>query len=135
MCAGEQTAATLDAILATSMPKVIGITTLGVRSMKNFKFAYALVAALALSTMVGCAMGPKQESAARYIDDTVITTGVKTAILNEPTLKVAEINVETYDGVVQLSGFVAQTNDIVTANKVTQGVKGVKSIRNSIRLK
>ncbi len=103
--------------------------------MKNFKFAYALVAALALSTMVGCAMGPKQESATRYIDDTVITTGVKTAILNEPTLKVAEINVETYDGVVQLSGFVAQTNDIVTANKVTQGVKGVKSIRNSIRLK
>ena len=103
--------------------------------MKNFKFASTLVAVLALSTMAGCAMESKQESAARYVDDTVITTSVKTAILNEPTLKVAEINVETYNGVVQLSGFVAQTNDIVTANKVAQGVNGVKSIKNSIRLK
>ncbi len=103
--------------------------------MKNFKFASILVAALALSTMAGCVMGPKQESAARYIDDTVITTSVKTAILNEPTLKVAEINVETYNGVVQLSGFVSKTDDIVTANKVAQGVNGVKSIKNSIRLK
>ncbi len=103
--------------------------------MKNFKFASTLVATLVLSTMVGCVMGPKQESAARYIDDTVITTGVKTAILNEPTLKVAEINVETYKGVVQLSGFVARPDDIVTATKVTQGVKGVQLIKNDIRLK
>jgi osmotically-inducible protein OsmY len=103
--------------------------------MKNFKFASTLVAALVLSTMVGCVMGPKQESAARYIDDTVITTGVKTAILNEPTLKVAEINVETYKGVVQLSGFVARPADIITATTVTQGVKGVQSIKNDIRLK
>jgi osmotically-inducible protein OsmY len=117
------------------MPTVIGVTTRGVRSMKKLTFASTLVAVLALSTMAGCAMGPKQESATRYIDDTVITTSVKTAILNEPTLKVAEINVETYNGVVQLTGFVAQTNDIVTANKVAQGVKGVKSIKNSIRLK
>jgi osmotically-inducible protein OsmY len=103
--------------------------------MKKLTFASTLVAVLALGTMAGCVMGPKQESAARYIDDTVITTSVKTAILNEPTLKVAEINVETYKGIVQLSGFVTKTNDIVMASKVAQGVNGVKSIKNSIRLK
>ena len=103
--------------------------------MKNVKFASTLVAVLMLGTMAGCVMGPKQEAAARYIDDSVITTGVKAAILNQPNLKVAEINVETYKGVVQLSGFVAQPADIAAAATAAQGVNGVKSVKNDIRLK
>ena len=103
--------------------------------MKNLKIVSALIAALMLTTVVGCASSAKQESAGQYVDDTVITTSVKAAILNEPTLKVAEINVETFKGVVQLSGFVRSQDNITTAINVTRGVNGVKSVKNDMRLK
>ena len=60
-----------------------------------------------MATALGCASTAKQEGTGEYVDDTVITGKVKTAIFNEPTLKSAEINVETFKGVVQLSGFVS----------------------------
>lgn len=103
--------------------------------MKNLKIATTLIAALMLTTVVGCASTAKQESTGQYVDDTVITTGVKAAILNEPTLKVAEINVETFKGVVQLSGFVRSQENITTAINVARGVNGVKSVKNDMRLK
>ena len=85
--------------------------------------------------LAGCASTAKQEGTAEYVDDTVLTTKVKTAILAEPTLKSAEINVETFKGVVQLSGFVASDDSAKKAQEVAQGVKGVKSVKNSIRMK
>ncbi len=103
--------------------------------MKKMTIASTLVASVMLIAMAGCALGPKQERATNYIDDTVITTSVKSAIYKEPTLKVAEINVETDKGVVQLSGFVARAEDVTKAAAVASGVDGVKSIRNDIRLK
>jgi osmotically-inducible protein OsmY len=103
--------------------------------MKNFKIASTLVAALMLSTIVGCASTAKQESAGQYIDDSAITTGVKAAILNAPTLKVSEINVETFKGTVQLSGFVSSAENIATASSVARSVNGVKSVKNDLRLK
>jgi osmotically-inducible protein OsmY len=103
--------------------------------MKNLKFAATLLAALMLTQVVGCANMNKQESVGEYIDDTGITAGVKAAILNEPTLKVSEINVETYKGVVQLSGFVSSADSVATASSVARSVKGVKSVKNDIRLK
>ncbi|HEY0841870.1 BON domain-containing protein [Methylotenera sp.] len=78
---------------------------------------------------------PKHESTGEYLDDTVITTKVKAAVLNEPSLKSAEINVETYKGVVQLSGFVNSAEDIDKAIEVARGVKGVASVKNDMRLK
>ena len=60
---------------------------------------------------------------------------MKAAILNEPGLKVAEINVETFKGVVQLSGFVNSRDDIDKAVKVARAVSGVKSVTNSMQLK
>ena len=57
------------------------------------------------------------------------------AIFNEPTLKVTEINVETYKGVVQLSGFVRSQSDVNRAEEVARGVKGVKSVKNDMRVK
>ena len=60
---------------------------------------------------------------------------MKAAIFNEPTLKSAEINVETFKGVVQLSGFVKTRADIDKAAVVTRGVSGVKSVKNDMRLK
>lgn len=103
--------------------------------MKNLKIVTTLIAALMLTSVVGCVTTTKHETTGQYIDDTVITTNVKAAILNEPSLKVAEINVETFKGAVQLSGFVTSKENIVTAVNVTRAVKGVTSVKNDMRLK
>ena len=91
--------------------------------------------AVLLVTTVGCASTAKQEGSGEYVDDTVITTKVKTAILNEPKLKTLEINVETFKGVVQLSGFVSSQAMINKAIQVTRTVKGVVSVKNDMRIK
>jgi osmotically-inducible protein OsmY len=105
--------------------------------MKNTKFAATLIAALMMTTVVGCAStsGDKHETPGQYIDDAAVTTGVKAAIVKEPSLKVSEINVETYKGVVQLSGFVSSAENIATATTVARSVNGVKSVKNDLRLK
>ena len=74
-----------------------------------------LVVAMLLALFAGCASTESSSGTGEYIDDTVITAKVKAAIFNETTLKSAEINVETYKGVVQLSGFVNSQADINTA--------------------
>ncbi len=94
-----------------------------------------IVGALCMAIALGCASTAKQEGTGEYVDDTVITTKVKAAVLNEPTLKSAEINVETFKGVVQLSGFVNSRGDITKAVEVARGVPGVKSVKNDMRLK
>jgi osmotically-inducible protein OsmY len=88
-----------------------------------------------VATTLGCASTAKQEATGEYMDDTVITGKVKTAIFNEPTLKSAEINVETFKGVVQLSGFVSSATAENTAVVVARRVEGVKSVKNDMRLK
>jgi len=90
---------------------------------------------LFLAMALGCASTAKQEGTGEYVDDTVITGKVKAAILNEPTLKSAEINVETFKGVVQLSGFVSSAANQATAVQVARTVGGVKSVKNDMRLK
>ena len=77
----------------------------------------------------------KKETAGEYAGDAVITTKVKAAVLKEPSLKSAEINVETLRGVVQLSGFVRSSADIDKAVAVARGVNGVKSVKNDMILK
>lgn len=103
--------------------------------MKNFKRISAVVAAFFLVMTIGCASTAKQEGMGEYVDDTVITTKTKAAIFNDPTLKSAEINVETFKGVVQLSGFVNSQADINRAVSVTRGIAGVTSVKNDMRLK
>jgi len=99
------------------------------------KFITAVFLAVSLGTVIGCASTSTQEGTGEYVDDAVITTKVKAAIFNEPTLKSAEINVETFKGVVQLSGFVNSQADINKAVEVTRSVKGVTSVKNYMRLK
>ncbi len=77
----------------------------------------------------------KKETPGEYFDDGVITTKVKAAVLEEPSLKSAEINVETFKGAVQLTGFVRSRADINKAVEVAKGVKGVKSVKNAMILK
>lgn len=91
--------------------------------------------ALALASALGCASTATQEGTGEYVDDTVITAKVKSAILGEPTLKSAEINVETFKGVVQLSGFVNSRHDINKAVELARSVKGVTSVKNDMRVK
>jgi hyperosmotically inducible protein len=104
--------------------------------MKQFgKILSAVFLAAALATTVGCASTSTKEGTGEYVDDTVVTTKVKTAIFNEPTLKSAEINVETFKGVVQLSGFVNSQADVNKAVAVARGVPGVQSVKNDMRVK
>lgn len=102
------------------------------------KFNKVLTAAFlaaTLVTVVGCAPTSKTQGTGEYVDDAVITTKVKAAIFNEPSLKSAEINVETFKGVVQLSGFVNSQADINKAASLARSVNGVTSVKNDMRLK
>lgn len=83
----------------------------------------------------GCSSTPKSESVGQYVDSSVLTTRVKAAIFNEPTLKSSEINVETYKGEVQLSGFVTSQEQIQKAVEVTKGIQGVTGVKNNMIVK
>lgn len=95
----------------------------------------AFFLAVLLMSMLGCASTPQREGTGEYIDDSVITTKVKAAIFNEPSLKVFQINVETFRGRVQLSGFVSTQDNINRAVEVARFVGGVKSVANDMRLR
>ena len=103
--------------------------------MKQPKIVVAILTMFFLTIFLGCASTSKQEGTGEYVDDTVITAKVKAAILGDSTLKSSEINVETFKGVVQLSGFVSSSADIPKVIDTARNVKGVKSVKNDIRLK
>jgi osmotically-inducible protein OsmY len=103
--------------------------------MKQVRYLSAFFLAVLLTTVIGCAPTSTREGTGEYLDDSVITTKVKAAIFNEPSLKSAEINVETFRGVVQLSGFVSSQADITKAIEVARGVEGVKLVKDDMRLK
>lgn len=97
--------------------------------------ARLLAAATALALLGACAATRTQEGTGEYVDDTVITTKVKAAILGDATLKSTEINVETFKGRVQLSGFVSSRPEMDTAVKVARNIKGVSGVSNDMRMK
>ena len=99
-------------------------------SMIRNVFAVLLIAAL-----VACASTPKQESTGEYIDDSAITTKVKADLLADNILKGFEISVETYKGIVQLSGFVDTASTKERATEIARKVAGVKEVRNNLIVK
>lgn len=100
------------------------------------KYLSAFFLAIALVSVVGCASTSSKEGTGEYVDDSVITAKVKAAIFDEATLKsAAEINVETFKGVVQLSGFVSTRAAENKAVEIARSVKGVKSVKNDMRIK
>src|SRR6202165_6102907 len=101
--------------------------------MTLLKRFFAIFIAASMLFAIGCASTSTQESTGEYFDDTTITAKVKTAIFNEPSLKVAQIKVETYKAVVQLSGFVDSIADINTAGSVGLSVRGGVAGRDGIR--
>lgn len=103
--------------------------------MKMLKFLANFSLVILLAALLGCASTTKQEGTGEYFDDSVLTTKVKAEIFNDPNLKSSEINVESFKGVVQLSGFVNSQADINQAIQVAKGVKGVNSVKNDMRVK
>ena len=91
--------------------------------------------AMLLLMGAGCASTPQQESTGEILDDSVITTKVKSAILGDANLKFFEINVATARGVVELSGTVSSKDAVDKATQVTRGVAGVKSVKNDLQVK
>ena len=98
------------------------------------RFSGFFIIALMLSAL-GCGSTPQQSSTGQYIDDTAITTKVKTGLFNEPTLKSGQITVETYKSVVQLSGFVDSAASMDKAVAIARSVQGVSSVKNDMRLR
>jgi osmotically-inducible protein OsmY len=103
--------------------------------MNMFKRVIPMLSVLAVAGILGCASTSKSEGTGEYVDDTVITAKVKTAILETPGLKSSEINVETFKGIVQLSGFVATQDSVNLAMSTARSVKGVSSVKNDMRVK
>ena len=101
---------------------------------RNVFIRYLLVLML-IATFVACASTPKHESTGEYVDDSVITTKVKSLLAEDDFLKSFKISVETYKGVVQLSGFVNSQNAVDKAGQITRTVKGVKSLKNNLVVK
>ena len=103
------------------------------------KIAKSIISAAIFATVAITAVGysstNKQASTGEYVDDAVITTKVKAALINDPNVKAREVNVETFKGDVQLSGFVADARDAQRAVEIARGVKGVTAVKNDIRVK
>lgn len=83
----------------------------------------------------GCAGTPTRESTGEYIDDSTITVKVKADFVNDPVVSVFDIQVETFKGVVQLSGFVATAEEKARAARLAGSVRGVTEVRNNITIK
>jgi osmotically-inducible protein OsmY len=103
--------------------------------VKRHRLLSFLICIGLITVFIGCASTPKKEGTGEYVDDSAITTKVKAAIIAEPTLKVFQINVETFKGEVQLSGFVDSAQSVTKAGEVARGVKGVKSVKNNLIVK
>jgi hyperosmotically inducible protein len=102
---------------------------------KRTIFISYLVVLMLIATFVACASSPKQESTGEFVDDSVITTKVKSLLANDDFLKSFQISVETRKGIVQLSGFVDSQDAVNKAGQIAMNVKGVKSVENSLIVK
>lgn len=96
---------------------------------------FLLLCSTSISVLSGCAATKKTESTGQYMDDASITGKVKAAIFNDSELKVNQISVETYKGVVQLSGFVDSQEQVGKAGDIAAGVPGVVSVKNDLIVK
>ena len=102
---------------------------------KSNMFIGCLMLMMLIASFVACASTSKQEGAGEYVDDSVITTKVKSLIAADDFLRSFQISVETYKGIVQLSGFVGSQMAVNKAGEIARGVQGVKSVKNNLIVK
>jgi hyperosmotically inducible periplasmic protein len=104
------------------------------RTMRNTIGVVALLGVFGLAPITGCASDPTTRSAGRVLDDSVITAKVKAALVDAPEVDALEVNVNTYRGAVQLSGFVDSSAEAQRAADVARSVEGVTSVKNSLQV-
>ncbi|MEO6873231.1 MAG: BON domain-containing protein [Opitutaceae bacterium] len=105
-------------------------------SIKVAAFAAVCASTLGLmSLQSGCAATPTKESTGEYVDDATVTTKVKAALLKDDNVKSSDISVETFKGVVQLSGFVDNSTQKSRAGEVAASITGVRDVKNNITVK
>ena len=108
----------------------------GVTAMKMRNIVIRCLVLLTLiATFAACAATRTHESTGEYIDDSIITTKVKSLLATDDFLKSFQINVETYKGTVQLSGFANSQKAVDKAGEIVMSVNGVKSIKNNLIVK
>ena len=103
--------------------------------MSVIKKVSVIVFSSMLISISACTATETKESTGQYVDNSVLTAKVKTAIFNEPTLKSSEITVETFKGEVQLSGFVSSIEQTNKAVEVAKSIPGVTAVKNDMRVK
>ena len=103
--------------------------------LKTNRIMKFLACLVLVAGFTGCAATSKQESTGQYIDNSVITSKVKAAIFDEPSLKTFQIKVESFKGEVQLSGFVDSPASVDKAEAVARGVQGVSGVKNDLIVK
>ena len=103
--------------------------------IKSKSLLVAAMMAITLQGLTACAPTAKRETVGEYVDDATITTRVKVALADDPAVKARQVNVETYRGVVQLSGFADSETEIRRAVELARKVPGVQSVKNDIRVK
>jgi osmotically-inducible protein OsmY len=102
---------------------------------KRLELRTWLIITALLVGLGGCAGSSTQESTGEYLDDSAITTKVKSAFVSDKEVRALDIQVVTYKGVVQLSGFASSQREIDRAVELARNVPGAKSVKNDIRLK
>ena len=101
--------------------------------MRNANWLRSVLVALALTTsLAACAVTSGRETAGEYVDDATITTKVKAAMFDDPSVKVMQIGVETMQNVVQLSGFVDSAQIKARAGELARSVTGVREVKNDL---
>jgi len=91
-----------------------------------------LIAVAAAVALAACSAIDGRETGQQYVDDAAVTTKVKAAIFNDPYLHVLQVNVETFQHVVQLSGFVDSRNSARRAVELARSVEGVRSVTDDL---
>ena len=103
--------------------------------MKQIKRLSIILLAAVFASILGCAGSPTQESTGEYVTDSWITTKVKAVLVEDPVVKAREVNVETFKGVVQLSGFVSSQAAMNQAVYRARNIQGVTEVKNDMRIK
>jgi len=107
---------------------------------KPFQMIYRFIFLIALASAItlainGCTATKTQESTGQFVDDSAITTKIKAKLVDDPVVSALRISVETYEGVVQLSGFANSSMEISQAGEIAKQTAGVRSVKNNIHLK
>ena len=97
--------------------------------------ALAIASAVSLTVVGGCASDPTSRSTGRVVDDAAITAKVKAALVDAKEVSALNVNVTTYRGVVQLSGFVDSTTAAARAGEVARQIEGVRSVENDLKVR